>query len=333
MKKLLFILAIIAMTTPIMAQSVDFVVTDLGGQKVQIGYTNNGVPAADLPVGIALKVVVSGCEITGLVSYDQVEFPAYIDYAYSEETVGDGYDPLGEGQPLAENEDTPGRLDEAALGVGNDVTTVYICMGRVQDATIVPPNGVAGPNPGPATVVNLVTLLLDIPGSEGLVSVYEDSSSRGGVVGGGDPFATNLPQEDVPIAGGCFPSAHPDYAEWVAAGSPKCWCCPQQCHGDAGLGQDSEDCDIQGSSKDGYYLVGANDLTVLLNAWKVLEATFGPGISSVPNGICADFAHDQQGSTKDGFYRVGANDLTILLNGWKVLEPTFGPGTPGDCLD
>jgi hypothetical protein len=154
MKKLLFILAIIAMTTPMMAQTVDFAVTDLGGGQVQIGYANNGVPAADLPVGIALKVECTGCEIIGLVSYDMDEFPAYIDYAYTEETAGDGYDPLGEGQPLAENEDDPGRLDEAALGVGNNVTTVYVCMGRVQDA-------VPGPNPGPGTVANLVTLQLE----------------------------------------------------------------------------------------------------------------------------------------------------------------------------
>jgi hypothetical protein len=31
----------------------------------------------------------------------------------------------------------------------------------------------------------------------------------------------------------CFPSSHPDYANWVAAGRPDCWCCPAQCHGDS----------------------------------------------------------------------------------------------------
>ncbi|MHC4675321.1 MAG: hypothetical protein ACYTBZ_22780, partial [Planctomycetota bacterium] len=31
----------------------------------------------------------------------------------------------------------------------------------------------------------------------------------------------------------CFPCDHPDYAEWVAAGKPDCWCHPRQCHGDA----------------------------------------------------------------------------------------------------
>ena len=321
MKKLLFILAIIAMTTPLMAQQVEFSVTDMGGGKAQIGYANNGVPAADLPVGIALKVVVSGCEVTGLVSYDNAEFPAYIDFAYSEETVGDGYDPLGEGHPLAKEEDNPGRLD---TGVDLPATTVYVCMGRVQDGT-------PGPNPGPESVVNLVTLQLDIPGTEGLVSVYEDSSSRGGVVGGGGPFATNLPQEGVPIDGGCY--SGPDRAEWDAVGQPQCWCCPQQCHGDAGLGQDSELCDIEGSAKTGYYHVGINDLNVVFSAWKVKEATFGPGIASIPNGICADFAHDAEGSSKTGYYRVGINDLNILFANWKVKEATFGPGVPGDCLD
>jgi hypothetical protein len=135
MKKLLFILAIIAMTTPMMAQTVDFVVTDLGDGQVQIGYTNNGVPAADLPVGIALKVECTGCEVSGLVSYDQAEFPAYIDYAYTEETSGDGYDPLGEGQPLAKEENAPGRLDLAA---DLPATTVYFVWAVYRTALRVP---------------------------------------------------------------------------------------------------------------------------------------------------------------------------------------------------
>jgi hypothetical protein len=308
MKKLLLILAIIAMTTPLMAQTVDFVVTDLGGQ-VQIGYVNNGVPAADLPVGIALKVVCTGCEVTGLLSYDQAEFPAYIDYAYTEETSGDGYDPLGEGQPLAKEEDAPGRLDLAA---DLPATTVYVCMGRVQD-------GVAGPNPGPGTVVNLVTLdLADTTASgDGLVSVYEDLSSRGGVVGGGDPFATNLPVEDTLINFGCYPPCKPDYQTWLDVGSPDCWCYPHQCYGDAdGL--------LEGALKKWH--VGSLDVGILVSAWKIVEPSL-PATILDSTQICADFDHQVEGALKK--WRVGSLDVGILVANWKVVDP----GVPGDCLD
>ena len=305
MKKLLLILAIIAMTTPMMAQTVDFVVTDMGGGEVQIGYANNGVPAADLPVGIALKVVCTGCEVTGLVSYDQVEFPAYIDYAYTEETSGDGYDPLGEGQPLAKEEDAPGRLD---TGTDLPATTVYVCMGRVQD-------GVAGPNAGPGTVVNLVTLLMAETTGSATVTVSEDLSSRGGVVGGGDPFATNLPVEDVDVTFGCFPSDDPAHQSWLDVGSPDCWCYPRQCHGDAdGL--------REGAVKKWY--VGSLDVGILVSAWKIVETSL-PGTILDSTQICADFDHLLEGAVKK--WRVGSLDVGILVANWKVLDP----GVLGDC--
>ena len=307
MKKLLFILAIIAMTTPMIAQTVDFVVTDLGGLQVRIGYANVDTPAADLPVGIALKVVCTDCEVTGLVSYDQTEFPAYIDYAYTEETAGDGYDPLGEGQPLAKEEDAPGRLD---TGTDLPATTVYVCMGRVQD-------GVAGPNPGPGTVVNLVTLQLADTGPTPTVTVSEDLSSRGGVVGGGDPFATNLPQVVEPDVG-CYPSSMPDWAVWDEVGRPECWCYPRQCHGDAdGL--------KEGAVKKWY--VGSLDVGIMVSAWKVYEPPAGPGLDSTQ--ICADFDHLKEGAVKK--WRVGSLDVGILVANWKVFEAPAGPGVPGDC--
>jgi hypothetical protein len=307
MKKLLFILAIIAMTTPMMAQTVDFVGTNNNGQ-VTIGYTNNGVPAADLPVGIALKIVCTDCQITDLVSFDGTEFPAYIDYAYTEETSGDGYDPLGEGQPLAKEENAPGRLDLAA---DLPATTVYVCMGRVQD-------GVAGPNPGPAAVANLVTLQIAVnEGAEkGIVAISEDLSSRGGVVGGGDPFATNLPIE-VEVPGGCYPACKPDYQTWLDVGSPDCWCFPRQCHGDA-------DNQLEGLAKK--WAVGALDVGIMVSAWKIVEPAL-PATILDSTQICADFDHQVEGLAKK--WRVGALDVGIMVANWKVVDP----GVPSDCLE
>jgi hypothetical protein len=120
-----------------------------------------------------------------------------------------------------------------------------------------------------------------------------------------------------------LPPTHPDYAEWVAVGKPACWAYPRQCHGDAdGLAV---------SGKTGTYYVGTSDLNILTDAWQVKEPPFGPGIASIQNGICADFAHDIEGGNKAGWYRVGTNDLNILVENWLVKEPPAGPGVPADC--
>ncbi|MHC4113459.1 MAG: hypothetical protein ACYSUY_20490 [Planctomycetota bacterium] len=74
-------------------------------------------------------------------------------------------------------------------------------------------------------------------------------------------------------------------------------------------------------------------MNILISAWLVDEPPFGPGIVSIPNGICADFAHDLGGSAKTGYYRVGPTDLNILIANWLVFEPSGGPGVPQDCLD
>jgi hypothetical protein len=125
--------------------------------------------------------------------------------------------------------------------------------------------------------------------------------------------------------GDCFPSCHEDYLEWIAAGKPQCWCNPRQCHGDA-------DGNLEGSAQTGYYYVGPADMNILTLAWMVKEPPFGPGISSVPGGICVDFAHNLEGNSQTGFYRVGPSDLNILFESWMVKEPLKGTGIPADCL-
>jgi hypothetical protein len=125
--------------------------------------------------------------------------------------------------------------------------------------------------------------------------------------------------------GECFPSSDPAYNDWAAFGKPDCWCYARQCHGDA-------DGQRQGSIITGYMYVSTNDLVVLADAWQIKEPTKGPGILSVPGGICADFNHDKQGSIITGYMRVSTDDLVILANNWQIKEPTKGPGIPGDCV-
>jgi hypothetical protein len=63
----------------------------------------------------------------------------------------------------------------------------------------------------------------------------------------------------------------------------------------------------------------------------VKEPPHGPGIASVQNGVCADFAHDKAGDEKTGYFRVGVSDLDILVANWLVKRPPQGPGIPADC--
>jgi hypothetical protein len=110
----------------------------------------------------------------------------------------------------------------------------------------------------------------------------------------------------------------------VAVGKPACWTFPRQCYGDA-------DGQAESDGTGGVSYVGNTDLNLLLAAWQVKEPPFGPGIASVQNGICADFAHDKEGNAAEGFYRVGNNDLNRLVANWMVKEPPAGPGIPTDC--
>jgi len=135
----------------------------------------------------------------------------------------------------------------------------------------------------------------------------------------------NTAWASVIIEPGCFPFSHPDYAQWVAVGQPECWCLPRQCHGDAdGLSA--------GDDETGYSYVESSDLNILIEAWLVKEPPDGPGIVSVPDGICADFAHNTEGNAKTGFHRVGPSDLNTLVANWLLKEPPHGEGVPPDCL-
>ncbi len=155
------------------------------------------------------------------------------------------------------------------------------------------------------------------------------NEARGGVVLTDPDVAATVDlgqATNVSVSGGnaagaeLLSTSHPDYTEWVAVGKPACWAYPRQCHGDADGLKENTDA--------GSYYIGQKDLNVLVAAWQVKEAPFGPGIAAIENGICADFAHDQDGSSATGFYRVGVTDLNILVANWLVKEAPQAPALP-----
>ena len=202
MKKFICLLVVFALTAPLFGAKVDIVVTHVGGGKVQIGYANDGLPGAEMPVGLALTVDAGGDDITGLVSQDPCQFLVYLDYASDDPC---NYN-ISDGHPLAASETAPG-----ALTVPGDfpVSKLVVCMGRLDPC-------LPGPNPGPDAVVNLVTLQLadgaDSDPCWPLISVMVSANTyRGSVVGNASPVPTNLPQGII---------------------VPVCWLGTTQCHGD-----------------------------------------------------------------------------------------------------
>ena len=232
------------------------------------------------------------------------------------------------GNPVAPNTapDTPGQLGGSSI---------IIEMGSL----------FVGDGNAPGNSGRLCTVTCD---TDCLLSIVANAL-RGKVVLEGaqevDPNVTGA--TDVPVVLGvpCFPSNHPDYQKWLDMGElhgwswgagegPPCWCYARQCHGDA-------DGIKTGSIFSGYTYVGPTDLAIFGDAWDVKEPAnpptpSGPGIHTVPNGICCDFAHDLTGSIFSGYTYVGPTDLAVFGTYWDVKEPAnpptpSGPGIPGDC--
>jgi hypothetical protein len=310
MKKWIMIL-VLAVSVPAMA-SVNFTATDAGSGKLQIAYTTTD---GDLPRGVALKVSLSDGAVVDTSPWNSPiaivdpMFNAFPDYAYS---YPQNFQ-VGNGHPLA-------KATEAGV-LTADTSEFSICMGVLDQA--------GSQMPGPASSANLITIQLKMGSPYKTTVTITGDTLRGpasGVVG--SVLTSNLPISVLVGNGGCMECikcTSPIYNDWVKFGKPACWCYARNCKGDAdGL--------KQGSAVTGYWHVGTNDLQCLVRAWQVKEPPKGPGIPSVPNGICCDFGRDSQGSTVTGYWRVGTSDLNILVANWQVKEPPKGPGV-SICLD
>jgi hypothetical protein len=115
-------------------------------------------------------------------------------------------------------------------------------------------------------------------------------------------------------------------ATWKAIGKPRCWCYQKQCKGD-GDGVVA----LNGSTKVGYWYVGAEDLALFAKAYLIKDVPKGPGLKGEPN-VCFDLDHTfaLNGSTKVGYWRVGAEDLAVFSSNYLIKEPPKGSGI-GSC--
>lgn len=299
MKRMALFLAVLFMTLPVMAASDVTISCVKDGNEVTVSYVTD----PNLIRAFGLDITVADANITKCVPVDANYriYPGQIEIDEGEVTdYNHPYEPEDLG-------DVNLTIEMGSLYTFDSNYASDPCAGYGMQP------GVSG------------TLLKFYCDDDTFNYLITENARRGGIVMENPYEEPNVNLEDCNELGPveCY-AGQPDYDEWTAAGKPTCWCYPRQCHGDTD--------GLQGGDPfTGYYYVGSLDLGTLISAWKVLEPPFGPGITSVPGGACADFDHLLGGDPFTGYYRVGSLDLGILINSWKILESPFGPGVPGDC--
>lgn len=259
MKKLVCLIAVLALTAPLYASTITLNASDAGSGQLKIGYASND---ANAPVGISFKVDLGvNAEVqasTDVVSSLSSVFNANIDYANS---AGAGYTALGQGHPLA-NPDANGVLAFPA-------STFAVCMGALLASPAVPPT----------STDNLITLQLHALGgaTSATATISADTAGRGGVQGAA-AFTVVYPSPVViNLVSDCMKTSDAAYAYWSVNGKPNCMCYRKQCNGDA-----------SGTAVLGKWVTSV-DLNMLKAAYNLTMAQ----VVALPGGtgLCADFSH------------------------------------------
>lgn len=307
MKKMIIVLTVLLLAAPAGAAVVITAVDADGtgaGRVVTVSYNASG--ETELVRAFALDITAdSGAKITAVenVNANYDIFPGSIDI---NETTGVVTSP---GQAACS-----GSFEGTLPGL-NTTGGVTVEMGSLYEAGVESPPAVSG---------TLCTFTVDIDCNISIVA----NAIRGGIVLENGVTATGdyTAATNVAIGGAapeCLSSSHPDYANWVKAGKPDCWCdTPEgsgyQCKGDAdGL--------FTGKDKVGSRIwVTGTDLDVLIAGWQKLDSAVDGSIGTTGLGIsyaCADFNHSFVGKDKNGSrINVTGLDLDILIAGWQKVD-------------
>lgn len=293
MKKLIVILAIVMVASPVMAA--------VTVSCAQVGTTNSftvsygGASATDpnsAVRGFALDISVSNGTISGVTCSNS----SYYIYPGSIQISGGSVQSYGS---CICSSTYPGTNP----GLGTSAVTVE--MGSLYTGTT---------KPATSGTLMTVSTTSTLPATVTIAA----NSARGGVVMENPNFALSGTLSTCILAGGdCFPSAYTTYTDWKSAGKPNCWCGTNgtapiwkfQCYGDG-------DNTTETLSK---YRVYTNDYWKLMSNWKkkITDATWDR---------CSDFDHKSETLSK---YRVYTNDYWRMMSNWKKKDSQF-PGS-GNC--
>ena len=184
MKKVIIMLAVVAMAAPTFA---DVIFTGDGSTgSLVISYTTTD---GDLPRGIGLKCeVLAGdtVDVDAAGTTTDAAFNTNIDYAFSKYLAAETY-AIGDGNPLADP-DGPGVLDPTT-----GVSVFSLCMGVLDQS--------GNQGAGPATAASLVSVPVSNCSSASVTIRISEDDLRGGVVG--SALTTNLPIDVVVSCAAC----------------------------------------------------------------------------------------------------------------------------------
>ena len=134
-------------------------------------------------------------------------------------------------------------------------------------------------------------------------------------------------------------TSDPNWANWLSAGRPDCWCKASTAQEPNGSGYQCDgDADGVTSGAPNNYRVYTGDLSIMSNNWKkkASDMTNDPNVTLAGklkiHGACGNFSHKSSGSPNN--YRVYTNDLSILSANWKKLNSSSVTATnklPGNC--
>ena len=300
MKNFILPLAVLVLAIPAWAD-VTITAVDEGGGVVAINYAVAGEP--NKVRAFALDIEVDAGEIVAISDYMKGEgagfgiFPAsFRDYITVDPATGEveTWD-VEDYTPLADPND-PGALG----GLGTAGITIE--MGALYY-----PTGDSSPNAPPDSGT-----LCRVTVTENCNLIIRENPTRGGVVLTDPSVPPAVVLVGTPVALACFPSSYSTYNDWVAMGSPDCWCAPPygsgyQCDGDADGGFETVF----------KYRVFGNDLNLIVANWKLK-------INDPLLNPCADIDHKAETVFK---YRVFGVDLGIVVANWKAKDANL----PGDC--
>jgi hypothetical protein len=309
MRKFVLTLAVVLLAVPAWA-GVKITAVDEGGGVVAINYEiTSGAKAR----AFALDITVSAGTIDAISDYVVGEstaaakgygvFPAnFARFITVDPDTGDVADwDVNDYTPVAD------PCDSGAQG-GLGTSGITVEMGALYSPT----------DDGSVNAPGATGTLCKVTVSADCNLTVAENQIRGGVVLTDPAVAADVDLTgavNVPIVlgpGECFPAAYSTYNDWVAMGSPSCWCAPPdgtgyQCDGDA---------DGKTSGFPFNYRVFTGDLTLIVNNWKAKIDTADP---------CADIDHKDSGFPFK--YRVFTQDLSILVANWKAKDSAL----PGDC--
>jgi len=296
MKKMLVLVAVLAIAMPAMAGVTLTKGTPSGGQ-VTVGYNYDGSGSRPRAFGLVLQS--TGGTITAITPQFKGNGAGYGIFPGTFTVIPDVNNPNWNtaGYTPVEPNALPGG--PSLLGTAR----VVVALG-----SLYAPTGVAGPNQ-PANSGTLFTITFS-GGTN--INVAPEVTNRGGVVGE-DANTITVAAIDIPLAADCLQNKSAQImADWVAYGKPASWCNAYQCDGDA---------DGVTSGAPFNYRIYSGDLNLVVANWKKTMVGY-PG-----NGLnpAADVDHKSSGAPFN--YRVYSGDLNLVVANWKKLTNVF----PGDC--